>query len=203
VIRFELEHPDPVAVRLAIAACRLPLRIERSSGQIAVIADEADARRARHLWLRAGLEPRTENSWPDARALAHGVLDVAGTRRCVGRVPVDRVPPAGEMVLTLAPVPAADALRAIVRALDTPIRPPFRRRPRRLARIAALLLDGADGVAAATAYTHAPADEAANAFASVRATRLRRGALAAWRAIGEPRTGVWRSLAALQSWWSS
>ncbi|OLC52943.1 MAG: hypothetical protein AUH85_15200 [Chloroflexi bacterium 13_1_40CM_4_68_4] len=116
---------------------------------------------------------------------------------------MDRAPLAGDVVLTLAPVPAADALRAIVRALDTPIRPPFRRRPRRLARIAALLLAGTDGVAAASAYAVAPADVAATAFASVRATRLRRGAVAAWRAIGEPRAGVWRSLATLQSWWSS
>ncbi|OLC52942.1 MAG: hypothetical protein AUH85_15195 [Chloroflexi bacterium 13_1_40CM_4_68_4] len=44
MIRFELEHADPVAVRLAIAACHSALRIERSSARVAVIASEEDAR---------------------------------------------------------------------------------------------------------------------------------------------------------------
>ncbi|TMD60321.1 MAG: hypothetical protein E6I87_06870 [Chloroflexi bacterium] len=202
MIRFEADRADPVAVRLAIVACRAPLRIERSGAGVAVIASDDDARAARRLWLRAGLEPRPQASWPDARALGHGVLEVTGTRRCIGRVAVDRIPPAGDLTLTLAPVPAPDALRAILRALDRPLRPPFRRRARRLARVAALLLDGEDGVAAAGAFALAPADDAARVFASVHAARLRRGALLAWRGIGEPRAGVWRSLAALQSWWS-
>lgn len=201
MIRFELERRDPVAIRVALAACRSPLRIERGVGTTVIVVREDDAERARRLWLRAGLEPRPASAWPAARALAGGILDVDGTRRCVARVPIDRAPRRGDLVLALAPIPTPDAIRAIVRALDTRMPRPFRRGSRRLARVAATLVAGEDGVAAARAFAVALESEARLAFASAGATRLRAGALAAWHDIEAPRAGVWRSLASLQHWW--
>ena len=199
MIRFDVERADPLAVRIALAACRSPLRIERSGRRVSIVAADDDARDARQLWSRAGVEPRPASPWPGARLLPRGALEVDGVGRCLARVPVDAAPRDGECYLALVPVARADAVRVLVRALDTPIRIPFRRRPRRVAKIAAAILHRQDGVVAVRAYELAP--DAERPFRSARAARLRRGALAAWRDLGAPSGGVWRSLAALQAWW--
>jgi hypothetical protein len=197
-MRFDVTHADPLAVRLALASCRLPLRLERSRAGVAIIVAKSDAAATSARWLRAGVEAHAAPPWPDARALGRGVLEVAGTRRRIARVPVDAPAAGAELVLALEPVPAPDALRALARAMRAPIALPLRRRrPRPLARVAAAILSGDDGVAAARAFAIVP--DGVPALAG--SVRLRRGALAAWRAIDSPHGGVWRSLAALETWW--
>ncbi|HKW79218.1 MAG TPA: hypothetical protein VJQ09_08945 [Candidatus Limnocylindria bacterium] len=201
MIRFELDRADPLAVRIAVAACRSPLRVERRGMEIAIVAARADAERARRLWLRAGLDPNPALPWPEPRVLAHGVLEIGHEPRCIASVSVDQPPREGELYLAVAPVSPADALCAISLALDVRLPRPFGRRPRRLAKIAAAILRGDDGVVAAKAFAVEPASS--HPFRGLRGVRLRMGAAAAWRDIGAPHGGVWRPLRALQPWWET
>ena len=102
-------------------------------------------------------------------------------------------------------MPRDDALRALAAWLRARWRRPFSRRPRTLARVAARIAGGEDGVVAARAYALASGTgdaDALRAIAATRATRLRAGALHAWQGIASPGGGVWRSLAAFEAWWS-
>jgi hypothetical protein len=197
-MRFDLAGADPLAVRLAIAGCRSPLRVERSAGRVAIVVAAEDAQSVRPRWLRAGLAPRPEPPWPGALPLRRGVLEAGGLRRRIARLPVDAAPREGEVYLLLVPIAPGDALRALAGSLDGRLRSPFHRGPRRTARIAAAILSAREGVAAARAYEVA---SGAATFSSTRAARLRGAALAAWQEIGAPSGGVWRSLTALQRWW--
>ncbi|OLC55735.1 MAG: hypothetical protein AUH85_08490 [Chloroflexi bacterium 13_1_40CM_4_68_4] len=209
MIRFAVPRgADPVALRLAIAACREPLRVERRAGLVSVVAREGDASRGGARWLRAGLEPEPCEEWPEARRIAAGVLLAQGAAWCVAVASLTRLPAHAHLVLLLTPVSRDDALRAIANALRSPLRIPFRREPRSLARIGSAVVCGRDGVAAARAYVLASGPEAADAYSAFRATAgsgarmLRSGALGGWREIGAQTGGVWRALSALEAWWS-
>ena len=204
-MRFELAAPrDPIAVRLALVACRAPFRVERDGTRRAIVVAASDAGLAA-AFLRAGLVARPAPPWPEARAGRRGILLAGGASWCVGKVPVDAAPDGTAAVLVLAPVPRDDALRALATCLRAGGRGPFSRRPRPLALVAARIAGGEDGVVAARAYALATGSsdaDALRALAATRATRLRAGALDAWREIASPRGGVWRSLAAFEAWWS-
>ena len=212
MIRFDdPSGADACALRLAIASSRAPLRIERGpGGGIAVIARAPDLEGARPRWLRAGLDWAPAARWPEARPLARGVLEADGRAWCVGATSVDRPAGAGA-VLLLTPIARDDALRSIAAALSVPLRWPLRHDPRRLARTAAAVAGGSDGVVLARAYLTASGTTAADALQAFRETAasvrprarlLRAGAERAWREIAEQSGGVWRALSTLEEWWS-
>lgn len=204
---------DPLAVRLALAACLDAARLERHRDGVTIHVSEGDATRARHAWSRAGLEARPAAPWPEAVDDGGGVVALESLRSCVGRASLqpDR-PGQGVLVLRLAPVSRDDALRAIARSLAAATRLRLRRDALPpLARAAARIAGGDDGVVGARAYLVVGGATRENALRGFRdaarpmrpaPARLRAGALGAWQDIGAPSGGVWRALQALEGWWT-
>jgi hypothetical protein len=201
---------DALALRLALVACRSPFRLERWPDSLSLVVRDSDAHRVRAGWLRCGLESPLCDPWPAARSFRAGVVEAGARYWCLARASLDRPFRGAPTVVLCAPISRDDALRAIARALRG-VRFPFARKTRPLARTAAAILAGRDAVVMARAYALASGDSAAAALAEfgrltrgrrLRPARLRQGALASWSEIAQPRSGVWRSLSALEGWWS-